>query len=99
MLQLSLKNPEEPFVNEARIVQLERELAVVDGKMKEGASGSFTELKQKMEDELEELKQGNSYRNELIMLSSRFQEDREVNKLMKDFSAQMQELNKGCSER
>jgi hypothetical protein len=31
------------------------------------------------------------------MLSSRFREDQKVNNLVKEFSAQMQELNKGCS--
>jgi 2',3'-cyclic-nucleotide 2'-phosphodiesterase (5'-nucleotidase family) len=96
MLTLSLKNPEAPFVDEARIMQLERELAVVEGKIKEKASGSFIELKQKMEAELEELKQGNSYRNEFIMLSSRFHEDPQVQKLIADFSAKQKQLRQGC---
>jgi 5'-nucleotidase/UDP-sugar diphosphatase len=96
MLTLSLKNPGAPFVDEARIIQLEKEMAVVEGKIKGGTSGSFTELKQKMEEELEELNQGNSYRNDLIMLSSRFQEDRAVQKLIADFSAQQKQLRKGC---
>jgi hypothetical protein len=52
-----------------------------------------------MEAELKELKQGNSYRNELIMLSSRFREDRAMQKLIADFSAQRREMNKGCSGR
>jgi 2',3'-cyclic-nucleotide 2'-phosphodiesterase (5'-nucleotidase family) len=96
MLTLSLKNPGVPFVDEARIMKLERELAVVEGKIKGETSGSFTELKQKMEAELKELNQGNSYRNELIMLSSRFQEDREVQKLIADFSAKQKQLRQGC---
>lgn len=96
MLTLSLRDPTAPFVDEARIMVLERELAVVEGKIKAGASGSFTELKQKMEAELEELRQGNSYRNELIILSSKFREDRKVQKLIVDFRAQQRQLKKGC---
>jgi 5'-nucleotidase/UDP-sugar diphosphatase len=93
VLTFFLKNPEAPFVDEARIMQLEGELAVEAGKTKGKVS---TEVKQKMESEVEELRQGNSYRNELIMLSSRFQEDSAVQKLIADFSAQQKQLQKGC---
>ncbi len=94
VLTLFLRDPAAPFVDEARIIQLERELAVEGGKTKGVTSA---EVKQRMEAELEELRQENSYRNELIMLSSRFREDQKVNELVKEFSAQMQVLNKGCS--
>jgi len=96
MLKLSLADPQAPFVDEARILQLERELAVVNDKIKAGSSGSFKELKQKMEAELQELKKGNSYRNELIMLSSRFREDPQVQKLIAAFSAKQKQLRQGC---
>jgi 2',3'-cyclic-nucleotide 2'-phosphodiesterase (5'-nucleotidase family) len=97
MLTLFFDDPTAPFADEAKVMRLERELAVVEDKIRKEASGSFAELKQKMEAELKELKQGNSYRHELIMLSSRFGEDRAVQKLIADFSAQRRELNKGCS--
>lgn len=97
VLKLGIGDPEAPFVDEAKIMALERELAVLEGKIKVGAAGSFSELKQKIEAKLEELRQGNSYRTELIMLSSRFPEDRKVNELLKKFSAQAQELKKGCN--
>jgi 2',3'-cyclic-nucleotide 2'-phosphodiesterase (5'-nucleotidase family) len=97
ILTLFLRDPTAPFVDEARIMQLEKELAGVEGEIERGASGSFTELKQKIEAELEDLNQGNIYRNELIRLSTRFQEDQEVKELVKEYSAQMQELRKGCS--
>jgi 5'-nucleotidase/UDP-sugar diphosphatase len=97
VLTLFINDPAALFVDEARIVQLERELTILEGKAKQGKSGTFLEQKQKMEAELEELREGNSYRNELIVLSSRFREDQKVNNLVKEFSAQMQELNKGCS--
>jgi 2',3'-cyclic-nucleotide 2'-phosphodiesterase (5'-nucleotidase family) len=94
VLTLFLRDPAAPFVDEARIIQLERELAVEGGKTKGVASA---EVKQRMEAELEELRQGNSYRNELIMLSSRFREDPQVQKLIADFSAQQKKLKAGCS--
>ena len=93
VLELSIRDPEAPFVDEARIMKLERALAVEVGKTKGGAS---TEVKQTMEAELEELRQGNSYRNELIILSSKFREDRKVQKLIADFRAQQKQLQKGC---
>jgi len=96
VLKLGIGDPEAPFVDEARITKLERELAVVDGKIKAGAKGSFQESKKKMEAELQELKKGNTYRNELIVLSSRFREDRKVQKLIADFSAKQRQLRKGC---
>jgi 2',3'-cyclic-nucleotide 2'-phosphodiesterase (5'-nucleotidase family) len=96
VLTLSLGDLTAPLIDEARITQLERELAGEAGKTKGGASA---EVKQKMEADLEELKRGNSYRNELIMLSSRFQEDPAVQKLIADFSEQQKKLNTGCSVR
>jgi 5'-nucleotidase/UDP-sugar diphosphatase len=97
MLTLFFEDPTATFVDEAKVMRLERELAVVEDKIRKKASGSFAELKQKMEAELKELKQGNSYRNELIMLSSRFREDRAVQKLIADFSVQQKKLKSGCS--
>ena len=97
VLSLTLRDPTALFVDEARIIQLERELDVLEGKIKQGKSGSFVEQKQKVEADLEALKRGNSYHNELIRLSSKFREDQGVSELVKEFSVQMQELNKGCS--
>ncbi len=98
VLTLSIKGPDAPFVDEAKIMQLERELDVLEGTIKQGTSGSLTERKQKLKAELEELRQGNSYRNELVVLSSRIREDHAVQKLIRDFSAQRNKLNTGCSE-
>ena len=94
VLTLFIKDPTAPFVDEARIIQLERELVIKSGKTTGGASA---EIRHNIEAELEVLREGNTYRNELIMLSSRFREDQKVNALVKEFSAQMQEINKGCS--
>jgi 5'-nucleotidase/UDP-sugar diphosphatase len=97
MLTLFFEDPTATFVDEAKVMRLERELAVVEDKIRKKASGSFAELKQKMEAELKELKQGNSYHNELIMLSSKFREDPTVQKLIADFSVQQKKLQSGCS--
>jgi 2',3'-cyclic-nucleotide 2'-phosphodiesterase (5'-nucleotidase family) len=99
MLHLSFQDPQAPFADEAGITQLETELVVIDKKMREGASGSLKEKKKEMEAELQELIKGNTYRNEFIMLSSQFQEDQGVQKLIDDSRAKHQEMNKGCSER
>lgn len=96
VLTLFIKDPAAPFVDEARIMQLEREVAVESGKIKGGVSA---EGRQRMEAELEELRRGNSYRNELIVLSSTFREDPAVQKLIADFSAQQKRLKAGCSAR
>jgi len=96
VLKLSIGDPQAPFFDEDRIMVLERELAVAEDKIKAGAKGSFTESKKKMEAELQELKKGNRYRNELIMLSSRFREDPQVQQLIADFSAKQRQLRKGC---
>jgi 2',3'-cyclic-nucleotide 2'-phosphodiesterase (5'-nucleotidase family) len=96
VLRLSIRNPQAPFVDEARITALERKLAVVENKIKTGAKGSVAESQQKMEAELQELKKSNTYRNELLMLSSRSREDPQVQKLIADFSAKQNELRKGC---
>jgi 2',3'-cyclic-nucleotide 2'-phosphodiesterase (5'-nucleotidase family) len=96
VLTLFIRHPAAPFVDEARIMQLEREMAIESGKIKGGVSA---EGRQRMEAELEELRQGNSYRNELIVLSSTFREDPAVQKLIADFSAQQKKLNAGCSAR
>jgi 2',3'-cyclic-nucleotide 2'-phosphodiesterase (5'-nucleotidase family) len=96
VLTLFIKDPPAPFVDEARIIQLERELAREGGKTKGGVSA---EGRQRIEAELQELRQGNSYRNELIVLSSTFQEDPAVQKLIAHFSAQQKKLKTGCSAR
>ena len=95
-LTLFIKDPAAPFVDEARIMQLERELSMESGTTEGGVSA---EGRQGMEAELEELRQGNSYRNEFIVLSSTFREDPTVQKLIADFSAQQKKLNAGCSAR
>lgn len=94
VLTLFVKDSSAPFVDEAAIIQRERELAREGGKTKGGISA---EVKQRIEAELEELKEGNSYRNEFIMLSSKFREDPTVQKLIADFSAQQKKLKAGCS--
>ena len=78
-------------------MQLKQELDVLEAKIKQGKSESLVDQKQKVEADLKALQQNNSYRNELIRLSSRFREDQKVNEVVRKFSAQMQELNKGCS--
>jgi 2',3'-cyclic-nucleotide 2'-phosphodiesterase (5'-nucleotidase family) len=93
VLTLFINDPAAPFFDEATIIQLERELAREGGKTKGGASA---EARQMMEAELEELRQGNSYRNELIMIKSTFREDPEVQKLIEDFSVQQKKLKSGC---
>ncbi|MBW2038563.1 MAG: hypothetical protein JRI46_03065 [Deltaproteobacteria bacterium] len=99
MLDLYLKDPKASFVDEARIMTLERDLAVVNNKIKGGAPGNFEKVKAKMEAQLRELKRGNIYRNQLILLSSRLQEDKGVKRLMQDFSAKKKELKKRCPEK
>lgn len=96
MLHLSLKDPKASFADEARITALERELAVVEKKMKGGASGSLKEEKKKLEANIKELKKGNVYRNEILALSSKFQEDQRVQKLIEDFKDKQKKLEKGC---
>jgi len=95
MLRLSLKDPKAPFVDEARIMELERALLMAERKIKEGASGS-PEEKKKLEAELQALREGNIYRNELITLSPQFQEDQGVKQLIEDFRARQQQPEKGC---
>jgi len=95
MLRLSLKDPKAPFVDEARITELGRALAVAERRIREGASGSFEE-KKKMEAELQELKEGNIYHNELIALSSNVQEERGMKRFIEDFRSKKGELGKGC---
>ena len=75
---------------------MERALVLVEKKIKEGASGSSQEEKKKMEAELQTLKKGHIYRNELIMLSSNVQEERGMKKFIEDFRAQQQKSGKGC---
>jgi 2',3'-cyclic-nucleotide 2'-phosphodiesterase (5'-nucleotidase family) len=99
MLHLSLKDLQAPFADEARITELETELALVekDKDMEEGATGSLKkEEKKKMESELQELKKGNIYRNELIMVSSQFEDEQGVKHLIDDFRATKGKEGKGC---
>jgi len=96
VLHLSLKDPKVPFADEARITALERELAVAEKKIKEGASGSAQEEKKRMEAELQELKKGNIYRNELVALSSNVQEERGMKRFIEDLRAQQQKPGTGC---
>jgi 2',3'-cyclic-nucleotide 2'-phosphodiesterase (5'-nucleotidase family) len=96
VLHLSLKDPKASFADEARITELERALALVERKIKEGTSGSFLEEKKRIETELQELKKGNTYRNELIALSANVQEDPEVKRFIEDFRTQQRQSGKGC---
>jgi 5'-nucleotidase/UDP-sugar diphosphatase len=92
-LKLIIRDPTAPFVDETRIIELEQTLAAEAGKTKGEVS---TEAKQKMEADLKELKQVNTYRNELILLLSKFREDPQVQKLIADFSAKQKGLRQGC---
>ncbi len=96
MLHLSLKDPKAPFTDEARITELERDLALVERKTKEGRTGASQDEKKKIESELLELKKSNVYRNELIALSSTVQEDQGVKRFIEDFRAQQRQSGKGC---
>jgi 2',3'-cyclic-nucleotide 2'-phosphodiesterase (5'-nucleotidase family) len=94
VLHLVLKDPKAAFADEARITELERALVLVERKVKEGKAAALEE-KKKIEVELLELKKGNTYRNELIALSSTVQEEPGVKKFIEDFRAQ-QQVGKGC---
>jgi 5'-nucleotidase/UDP-sugar diphosphatase len=96
MLRLLLKDLQAPFADEARIVELERELAQVERKIKEGRAGASPDEKKRIEAELLELQKGNIYRNELITLSSNVREDPEVKQFIGDFRAQQQQAGTGC---
>jgi 2',3'-cyclic-nucleotide 2'-phosphodiesterase (5'-nucleotidase family) len=96
VLRLSLKDPKAAFADEARITELERALAAIEKKIKEGSSTSSQEEKKRIETELHELKKGNTYRNELIALSANVQEEPGVKRFIEDLRAQLQQPGKGC---
>jgi hypothetical protein len=96
VLHLSFKDPKAAFADEATIAELERELALVEKRIPQGASGSSPEDKKRMETELQELKKGNTYRNEIIALSANVREEQGVKKLIEDFRAQQRQAGKGC---
>jgi 2',3'-cyclic-nucleotide 2'-phosphodiesterase (5'-nucleotidase family) len=95
VLRISLKDPKAAFADAARITELERALAAAD-KIKGSSPGPSPEEKKKMEAELQELKKGNIYRNELVMLGANVQEDPGVKRFIEDFRAQQQKTGKGC---
>ena len=96
VLHLSLKDPKSPFADEARITELERALVLVERKIKEGSAGASPDEKKKIETELQELKKGNTYRNELMALSSNVREEQGVKRFIEDFRAQQQKPGTGC---
>lgn len=96
VLHLSFKDPKAAFADEATITELERALVLVEKRITQGASGSSPEEKKRMETELQELKKGNTYRNEIIALSSNVREEQGVKKLIEDFKAQQRQAGKGC---
>jgi 2',3'-cyclic-nucleotide 2'-phosphodiesterase (5'-nucleotidase family) len=96
MLHLSLRDPRAPFADEAEITELETELAVAEKNMKEGALRSSQEEKKKIEERFQELKTGNIYRNEIIVLSSQFQDEQGVQHLIDDFRTTKAAKGKGC---
>jgi len=96
VLHLSLKDPKASFADEARITELERALALVERKIKEGSAGASPDEKKKIETELLELKKGNTYRNELMALSSNVREEQGVKRFIEDFRSKKGELEKGC---
>jgi 5'-nucleotidase/UDP-sugar diphosphatase len=96
VLRLSLKDPKAAFADEARITDLERALAAIEKKIKEGSSGASQEEKKSIETELQELKNGNPYHNEIIMLSSDVQEEQGMKRFIEDLRAQQQKSGKGC---
>ncbi len=96
VLHLSLKDPKSPFADEARITELERDLAQVERKTREGKTGASLDEKKKIEAELLELKKRNIYRNELIALSANVREEPGVKKFIEDFRSKKGELEKAC---
>lgn len=98
VLRLSLKDPKAAFADAARITELERALAAVEKNIniKERTSGSSQEEKKRIETELQELKKGNIYRNEIIMLSANVQEEQGMKRFIEDFRAQQRQSGKGC---
>ena len=96
VLHLSLKDPTAAFADEAKIMELERALALVETKIKQGVSGGSLEEKKRIETELQKLKKGNTYRNELVALSSNVREEQGVKKFIEDFRSKKGELDKGC---
>jgi len=96
VLHLSLKDPKASFADEARITELERALVLVERKIKEGSAGASPDEKKKIETELQELKKGNTYRNELMALSSNVREEQGVKRFIEDFRSKKGELEKGC---
>jgi 2',3'-cyclic-nucleotide 2'-phosphodiesterase (5'-nucleotidase family) len=96
VLHLSLKDPRALFADEARITELERALALVERKIKEGSAGASPDEKEKIETELQALKKGNTYRNELMVLSANVREDPAVKQFIEDRRAQEKQSGKGC---
>jgi 5'-nucleotidase/UDP-sugar diphosphatase len=96
VLHLSLKDPKAAFADEARITELERELTLVERKIREGRAGAPLDDKKKIETELQELKKGNTYRNELISLSSTVREEPGMKTFMEDFRTKQRQAGKGC---
>jgi 2',3'-cyclic-nucleotide 2'-phosphodiesterase (5'-nucleotidase family) len=96
ILLLLIKDPKAPFADEARITELERDLALVERKTKEGRAGASPDEKKKIEAELLELKKGNSYHNEFIALSANVREEQGIKKFIRDFRSKKGELEKGC---
>jgi 2',3'-cyclic-nucleotide 2'-phosphodiesterase (5'-nucleotidase family) len=96
VIHVSIKDPKAAFVDEARITELERGLALVERTIREGRVGTSPDEKKKIEAELLELKKRNSYRNELIALSSTVREEPGVKNFIADFRVQQQQVGKGC---
>ena len=97
-LDIYLKDPKAPFVNEENIMMLKRNLAMVKHKIEQGVSGPYEAQKVSIEAQLKESENGNVYRNQLILLSSRYQDDQGVKGLMEKFSTLKKEREKGCPE-
>jgi 2',3'-cyclic-nucleotide 2'-phosphodiesterase (5'-nucleotidase family) len=95
-LDIYLKDPKASFINEEKIMTLKRNLAMVKQKIEQGVLGFNEEQKANIEAQLKESQKGNTYRNQLILLSSRYQDDQGVKGLMEKFSTLKKEQKKGC---
>jgi 2',3'-cyclic-nucleotide 2'-phosphodiesterase (5'-nucleotidase family) len=96
MLHLSLRDPRAPFIDEARVKTLERELAGQEKKGGQGMTISDKKTRAAMKKELLTLRQDNTYRHEHVMLTSEVQEDPGVQQLIDAFKAALQQRGDGC---
>ena len=98
-LDLSIRDPEGPFVDQATISRVARQLALVKKRAAQGDDGSSEKMKTQLEAQLKELGQKNVYRNQPLLLSARVKEDNTVNRLVRDYHAELKKARAGCGEK